>query len=143
MVLSESERLQRQLDSAAKYISRSKVRDSSELISIKQARAASVESPQQVQGSKEKDGNCCEFTAKGKGTNMEYLNILMKAQGCAICSDVDPVTNPGITIPCTTPVPLSTFYTAPCRIPGYQVFFPPKLADGKNCDYNRTWYPSG
>ena len=142
MSLSQSELLQRRLDSMNKYIHRAKTRDSSELTFIKQARAGSVEHPQQVQGVTERDGAACNVTIQGKGTNMEYGNVLLKAQGCAVCSDVDPVTNPGITIPGCSTTTVSSFYTAPCRVPGYQVFFPPKLADGKNCNYNRTWYGS-
>ena len=142
MVLSEAERLSQKMDAAGKYIHRAKVRDSSELTFIKQARAGSVELPQQVTGVKERDGAACQFTTQGKGVNMEYGNVLLKKQSCAICPDVDPVVNPGITIPCCSTTTISSFYTAPCRIPGYNVFFPPRVTDGKNCVLNREFYGS-
>ena len=67
-----------------KYVSRSKVRDSSELTAIRQAQASSVQDPQLVINA---NGVSTFAVTQGKGTNMEYLNVLQRAQGCAICAD--------------------------------------------------------
>jgi hypothetical protein len=67
-----------------KYVSRSKVRDSSELTGIRQAQASRVQDPQLVINA---NGVSTFAVTQGKGTNMEYLNVLQRAQGCAICAD--------------------------------------------------------
>ena len=69
-----------------KYVSRSKVRDSSELTTIRQAQASSVQDPQLVVN-RSADGVSTFGVFQGKGTNKEYLNVLQRAQGCAVCAD--------------------------------------------------------
>ena len=144
MPLSESERLQQRVDSMNKILHTAKTRDSSEQTFITQMRAGSVEHPQLVAGVKEKDGAACNYVTMGKGTNMEYGNVMLKAQSCAVCADPALVTWPSLyqVIPGCSTTAVSSFYTAPCKIPGYQVFFPPRIADGKNCVLNREYYGS-
>ncbi len=145
MTLSSSERLQQKLDGMNKFIHRATTSDSSLNTWRVQARAGKVEIPQQVQTTVENDGNACVRTIQGKGTNMEYLSVLRRAESCAVCADVDPMVNSNrmILIPGASTTLLSTGYTnAPCRIPGFQVFKLPRLISGKNCNYNFEYYGS-
>ena len=84
--MSQSERIARLMSENPKYVSRSKVRDSSELTGIRQAQASGVQDPQLVV-SRSADGVSTFAVVQGKGTNKEYLNVLQRAQGCAVCSD--------------------------------------------------------
>jgi hypothetical protein len=142
MSLSQSERLQQRVDSMTKYIHRTNPVDSSLQTWRVQARAGKVEIPQTVQTVAERDGCAATQTIQGKGTNMEYLNVLRRAESCAVCSDSDPVVNSYVTIPGCSTTLISSSYTAPCTVPGFQVFFPPRIVDGKNCLLNREWYGS-
>jgi hypothetical protein len=142
MSLSQSERLQQRVDSMNKYIHRTNPVDSSLQTWRVQARSGKVEVPQTVQTTVENSGNACTKTIQGKGSNMEYLSILRRAGSCAVCSDSDPVVNAYVMIPGASTALISSSYTAPCRIPGFQVFFPPRIVDGKNCVLNREYYGS-
>ncbi len=152
MAMSQSERIRRIQEESNRYLARAKTRDSSELTLINQARASKTKIPQTVQGSHIEDGCCTTFTAKGNGTNMEYLSLLQASQGCAICSDPDvSILSPRITLP--TPCfdrrvpPFSqqdlsgTPYTPACT-PGFQTFFPPKVNRGPNCNLPHLPYDS-
>ena len=144
MSLSQSERLQQRVDSMTKYIHRTNPVDSSLQTWRVQARAGKVEIPQTVQTVAERDGCAATQTIQGKGTNMEYLNVLRRAESCAVCSDPDPMpcSNRFVIIPGCSTTLISSSYTAPCRVPGFQVFFPPRIVDGKNCVLNREYYGS-
>lgn len=144
MSLSQSERLQQKVDGMTKYIHRANPVDSSLNTWRVQARAGKVESPQTVQTVAERDGCAATQTIQGKGTNMEYLNVLRRAESCAVCSDPDPApaANRFVIIPGCSTTLISSSYTAPCRVPGFQVFFPPRLISGKNCNYNFEYYGS-
>lgn len=106
---------------ANRYIGRPQPTDSSLQTWKVQARGSSVEIPSTVQNRgpnqgtgvmefvNTKDTLLCEpgvgvvNFAKGRGTNGEYLNVLMKAASCAVCADPNPATNPGgVTLPCCT-----------------------------------------
>jgi hypothetical protein len=82
--MSQSERLARLMSENPNYVSRSKVRDSSELTAIRQAQSSRVQDPQLVVSA---DGVSTFAVIQGKGTNKEYLNVLQRAQGCAVCAD--------------------------------------------------------
>uniref|UniRef100_A0A6C0D971 Uncharacterized protein n=1 Tax=viral metagenome TaxID=1070528 RepID=A0A6C0D971_9ZZZZ len=111
MSMSYSERMRYIQEEANKYVARNKCRDSSEITLMRQAKASSVAAPQTVQAvinlhssqqmtSYQGLPDCPDnvvFT--GVGTSNTYSGILQKAQGCAICADPDPVTNPYITLP--------------------------------------------
>ena len=133
-----------------KYVSRSKVRDSSELTTIRQAKASSVEIPQTVQSATLKVdayGNTTEFstivTIRGKGTNMEYGAILQKKQVCAVCEDnVGTDVLPGFYVSTfttydRTKYPFSALsvlstagYTPACKVADPVQYFPPFLERG-------------
>lgn len=145
MAYLQSERLQQKVDSMNKFIHRTKPRDASEITFINQARAGSVETPSTVRGVIEFNGLAYDTLYQGRGTNMEYGNVLLRSQYAAVSADPNPslTINRGITLPgISTPI-ISSFYTAPCRIPGYQVFLKPPIIDGKNCTLNRQVYSSG
>jgi hypothetical protein len=97
MAMSQSEYLRRIVESTPNYVSRSKVRDSSEYTHIQQARASSTYIPAKVENTIERDGCAASVVQTGKGVNMEYGAVLLKAQGCAVCAD--DVLPAGITIP--------------------------------------------
>ena len=141
----QSERLQQKVDSMNKFIHRTNPRDASEITFINQSKAGSVERPSTVRGVIEFNGLAYDTIFQGKGTNMEYGNVLLRSQYAAVSADPNPALNEsrGITLPgLSTPV-ISSFYTAPCRIPGYQVFLKAPIIDGKNCALNRQVYSSG
>ena len=153
--MSQSERLSRIMNENQKYVSRSKVRDSSELTAIRQAKASSVAAPQIVESAGLKVdayGNTTEFstivTIQGKGTNKEYGAILQKAQGCAICKDdVGTDVLPGFYVSSFTTYdrakypfsPLSVLstasYTATCKTSDPVQYFPPFLERGNTNNY--------
>jgi hypothetical protein len=164
MALSQSERMRIIMDEQPKYISRSKVRDSSELTVIRKARASGTEIPTSVAGIKEVDGCARNVIYRGKGTNMDYDSVLERAQFTSAFVEstfVDVGVSNRILV--TPPVydrrkePLSqqdlsgTFingafvgpYTAPCRVPGFVQYFPPKRFNGKYCKFNTNVLPSG
>ena len=138
-----------------KYVSRSKVRDSSELTAIRQAKASSVPIPQTVQSATLKVdayGNTTEFstivTIRGKGTNMEYGAILQKKQGCAICEDdVGTDVLPGFYVSTFTTYDRSKYpfsalsvlstasYTPVCKVADPVQYFPPFLERGPTNNY--------
>lgn len=150
VAMSQSERLARVMNENQKYVSRSKVRDSSELTYIRQAKASSVKIPQIVQtvGLKvDAYGNTTSLstvvTVKGAGTNMEYGSILQKAQACAICEDdvgtdilpgfyVSTFTTYDRTKPPFSPLSiLSTAgYTPTCEVKDPVQYFPPFVQRG-------------
>jgi hypothetical protein len=135
--MSQSERLRRIQEDGPRFISRAKVRDSSEYTHIQQARASKTHIPLTI------STQCATIT--GKGTNMEYLTILKRAEGAAICAD--PPVFPGVYVPGVgydhTAPPfsqqnLSTAYK-PAMKPGFQQYF--HFNTGSNC-CQATLYPS-
>jgi hypothetical protein len=90
MAMSQSEYLRRIVESTPNYVSRSKVRDSSEYTGIQRARAAATYIPAKVANTIERNGCAASVVQTGKGVNMEYGGVLLKAQGCAICADSRP-----------------------------------------------------
>ena len=108
MAMSYSERMRYIMEENNKYIARNKVRDSSELTLIRQAKATSTATPQTVpavidlhssQQMTSYDGlsDCPRNVVyTGVGTSNDYSAILQRAQGCAVCSDDDPALNPYI-----------------------------------------------
>ena len=152
--MSQSERLARIINENKNYVSRSKVRDASELTTIRQAKASSVEIPQLVQGTALKVdafGVTTSYSTmtvtRGKGTNMEYLNVLQKKQGCAICADnVGTDVLPGIYVSTFTTYDRSAppfaqkridsnTYTLPCKVADPVQYFPPFLERGDTNNY--------
>jgi hypothetical protein len=122
------------------YVSRSKVRDSSELTSIRQAQASRVQDPQLVVNA---NGVSTFAVVKGKGTNMEYLNVLQRQQGCAVCADnVGTDVLPGIYVSTfttydRTKYPFSPYsvlstagYKEECTVADPVQYFPPFLQRG-------------
>ena len=111
MVMSYSERMRYIQEEANKYLARNKVRDSSELTLIRQAKASSVVQPQIVQNVYDQHTNQIVppyqeapnrstigvFT--GVGTQHDYSAILQKAQSCAVCADDDSTLNRYIILP--------------------------------------------
>ena len=109
--MSYAQLMRYKMEEANKYISRNKVRDSSELTLIKQAKATSTVAPQTVaavvdlhssQQMTSYDGlpSCAaNVVYTGVGTSNDYSAILQKAQGCAVCSDDNAVNNPYIRLP--------------------------------------------
>ena len=129
MVLSQSERISQLLDNSRKYVSRNKVRDSSELTLIHQAKASSgfvspnnisVTTPLVIEATADPhtaqlipsyDGSS-DCAAKvfytGVGTGMDQTAILQNKQQKAICCDDDPALNPYIILPvpsCANAIP--------------------------------------
>ena len=138
--MSQSERLARLMDENPKYVSRSKVRDSSELTGIRQAQASRVQDPQLVINA---DGISTFAVSQGKGTNKEYLNVLQRAQGCAVCVDnVATDVLPGIYVSTfttydRTKYPFSPYsvlsttgYKEECAVTDPVKYFPPFLERG-------------
>ena len=142
MAMSQSEYLRRIVESTPKYVSRSKVRDSSEYTVIQQARASSAYIPAKVANIIERDGCAASVVQTGKGMNKEYGGVLLKAQGCAICADV--VLPAGIVIPTVCydrrKPPFSqqdlsgNTYTPPCT-PGQNFFNDRSAVVGARCIY--------
>ena len=151
--MSQSERLNRIMNENQKYVSRAKVRDASETTSIRQAKASSVEIPQTVQSATLKvdargviTGQSTTITIEGKGTNMEYLNVLQRKQGCAVCADnVSLDALPGFyvssfvtydrTKPPFSQKDLSNAYTPACKVADPVQYFPPFLERGNTNPY--------
>ena len=110
MVLSEGERMSQVLDNSRKLVARNKVRDSSELTLINQAKASSTVVPSVVQSvanpaslqivpNYEYANDCQAVTYfTGVGTN-DQTALLYNKQKAAICADDDPSTNPYIILP--------------------------------------------
>jgi hypothetical protein len=161
MAMLQSERLNYLLQEQTKYISRSKVRDSSELTGIRKAQASGTEIPQTVSGTRDIDGSAVNVIYEGKGTNMEYASVLEKAQHCAVKSDtmssdvlrtnvISPITYDRRKEPFSQQDLSGAFiagvftgpYTAPCKVPGFVQYFPPIKFIGKNCNFNQNIYPS-
>ena len=111
MSMSYSERMRYIMEENNKFVARNKVRDSSELTLMRQAKATSTASPQTVaavinrhtsQQMTSYDGlsDCpTNVVFSGVGTSNDYSAILQKAQGCAVCSDDNAVNNQYITLP--------------------------------------------
>lgn len=160
MSMSYSERLRYIQEENNKFISRNKVRDSSELTLIKQAKASSVQQPQTVSTVIDRNtsqqmttypyqSDCAaNVVFTGNGTNMDYTAKLQKSQSCALCSDDDSVVNRYITLP--TPCYdrlqfpfIQTNLSTPvvCHDPGFNKYFPP----GPPCATSTNIYytPSG
>ena len=102
MAMSQSEYLSRLTFESNKYISRNKVRDSSEQTFITQARSSGNVNPTSVQFVGNTKNVSTNMTMRGSGTNMTYTSILQGAQKCAVCSDPDPAVAASITLPCNT-----------------------------------------
>lgn len=142
--MSYSERMRYIQEEANKYVARNKVRDSSELTLMRQAKATSTTVPQTVSAvinphtsqqmtSYQGLPDCAaNVVYTGVGTSNDYSAILQRSQGCAICSDSDPVLNQYITLP--TPcfnregfpfVQSNVSSPVYCKDPGFNVYFPP------------------
>ena len=118
MALSSSELTRRIQEAANQYISRNKVRTSSELTLINQAKASKTALPQTVSAAIDAHTNqivppypylqyqSTNVVFTGVGTQHDYSGILQKAQSCAVCSDDDPSLNPYIKLPtvCVNPL---------------------------------------
>lgn len=150
MAMSQSEYLSRLTFESSKYISRNKVRDSSEQTFITQARASGNVYPTSVQYVGNTNNVSTIMTMRGNGTNMSYTSILMGAQKCAVCSDPDPAVSTSITLPCNTTdhrqppwaqQPTSNVYVN-CTVPPNQYFFPilPSFCSTNMIKYS---FPSG
>jgi hypothetical protein len=150
VAMSQSELLRLTMNEQPRYISRAKVRDSSEQTAIVKARSSGVDIPNTVlSAGLQTDARGLHtnistvVTIRGKGTNMDYDSVLERAQSAAICADISPSLQPAITLyspvysrtaPPFSQQTLSTAYTAPCKIPGNNVYFPPFLQRGQNGD---------
>lgn len=134
--MSQQEYLTRQMFESTKFISRNKVRDQSEQVLKLQAQANKTVVAAYRTGS-----------VIGAGTQGEYTGIMLAAQACAICSDVDPVAKPSVTIACATSSHTeppwaqqgsAAPYIPACQ-PGKADYFPPKLS--VTCSTNQIRYP--
>jgi hypothetical protein len=144
MAMSSSELTRRINEAANIYLARNKVRDSSELTLIRQAKATSVVAPKTVPVSIDRRTNqivppyqyasdlSCNTVFTGVGTQNDYSAILQGKQKCAVCSDDDPSINPYIILPtpCINPLQfpfIQKDLSTPviCSIPGFNVYFPP------------------
>lgn len=142
--MSYSERLRYIMEEANKYVARNKVRDSSELTLIRQAKATSTTAPQTVaavvnlhtsQQMTSYDGlpTCgANVVYTGVGTSNDYSAILQRKQGCAVCADDDPALNPYIVqaTPCYNRsgfpfVQSNVSSPVYCKDPGFNVYKPP------------------
>jgi len=154
VAMSQSERLKRVVAEQINYVSRAKVRDSSEYTAIQKARASGNEIPTRVIGADlQVDARgimksiSTTVTITGRGTNMDYDSIMERQQFGAISADIAPSLMQGIIIPSpvysryTQPFAqqtLSTAYTPACKVPGTEVYFPPFVVRGppnKGCSY--------
>jgi len=163
MSMSQGERIRRIEEEAKQYISRTKVRDASELTHIRRAQASKTQIPQVVSDKRfigdsiDSIGNNVQrVTIKGKGTNMEYTNVLQNAEHNAICGDSQIQTNPYLAL--GTYVPAVCYdrnkppfaqqdltnpahvYVPQC-VPGPATYFP-NITD-TTCVYDRVITPSG
>ena len=159
VAMSQSERLQRVMAESTNYISRARVRDSSEYTAIAKARASGTEIPTAIAGAGLQvdargipHGFSTTVTYKGKGTNMDYDSVMERAQFAAVSADISPALMQGIILPSpvysryTTPFAqqnMSTAYTPACTVPGTEVYFPPFLYRGQPGDgCNNTHLPN-
>jgi hypothetical protein len=171
-IMSQSERLQRLSEEQTKYISPTKVRDSSEQTAIRKAQASATyfglgaspgsSFPLSVPGTIETKGLANNVTFRGKGTNMDYDSVLERAQFASVQADrlssanyVRDVIAPIVYDRRKTPFSQQDLsgafiqgaftgpYTAPCRVPGFVQYFPPKRFNGKYCKFNTNVLPSG
>jgi hypothetical protein len=149
--MTQSERIRLIQEQSNKYVSRNKCNDSSLQTLIVQAKASSTYTPQRVKGN-----TGCTVVATGKGTNGEFINILQAAQANAMgapCSNTTGDT--GVTPVVTLPIPcinynappwtqqnMSSFYVAPCAIPGKNDYFPPRVSNGPGCTTTKITTPS-
>ena len=160
MAMSYAQRLRYIQEENNKYIARNKVRDSSELTLIRQAKASSIQQPQTVstivdlhtsqQMTTYPYQNQCATNVvyTGVGTFNDYTAKLQKQQSCAVCADDDSVINQYITLPTPTfdrlqfPF-IQTNLSTPviCHDPGFIKYFPagPPCALSTNIYYT----PSG
>lgn len=171
-VMSQSERLIRLAEEQPKYTSVTKVRDSSEQTAIRKAQASGTYAglgpragsnyPLSVPGTIEIKGLATNVTYRGKGTNMDYDSVLERAQFAAVQGDrlssalyvrdaiIPPVYDRRM-VPFSQQDLSGAFvqgvftgpYTAPCRVPGFVQYFPPKRFNGKYCNFNTNVLPSG
>jgi hypothetical protein len=144
MAMSYAQRMRYIQEEANKFVARNKVRDSSELTLIRQAKASSVELPQTVSAVINQhtslqmtpypyESDCpTNVVFTGVGTSNDYTAKLQKAQSCAVCADDNPVNNQYITLPTPcfdrTQFPfIQTNLSTPviCKDPGFNQFFPP------------------
>jgi hypothetical protein len=158
MAMSSSELLRRRQEEANKYISRAKVRDSSEVTLINQAKASKNYLPTTV-SSIVSDGDSCArlIYIRGNGTNMTYTNVLQGKQGCAVCADDDPVVNRVAVLP--TPcydrrkapfaqqdlsgnVGSGGVVYQPACTPGFVTYFPTEPNRGPTCTLPHLPYDS-
>lgn len=156
--MSQGERMRYILEESQKYVARNKVRDSSELTLIRQAKASSVQVPQTVPTVVDLNtsqqmttypyqSDCpTNVVYTGGGTQMDYTAKLYKQQSCAVCADDDPVKNQYIILPTPcydrTQFPfIQTNISTPvvCHDPGFNKFFPP----GPPCAASTNIYYSG
>lgn len=154
--MTQSERLRYIEKEANKYVSRSKPRDSSEITHFRQAQASGTKIPQSV-SSKQLQGtvatrlntNCCQQQIKGKGTNMEFTQVLQSREHDAVCTT--PIGQAGkieLPVPCIdrTKPPFAQQdlnkqpYVPPCT-PGFRQYFP--IVTDSTCVYDRVITPSG
>ena len=144
MSMSYAQRMRYIQEEANKYVARNKVRDSSELTSIRQARASSVQQPQTVSTIIDRhtslqmtpyfyQSECAaNVVFTGVGTSNDYTAKMLKAQSCAVCADDNSVVNQYITLPTPcfdrTQFPfIQTNLSTPvvCHDPGFNKYFPP------------------
>lgn len=156
--MSQGERMRYILEESQKFVARNKVRDSSELTLIRQAKGSSVEVPQTVQAvvnlhtsqqmtTYPYQSDCpTNVVYTGVRTQMDYTSKLNKSQSCAVCADDNAVNNQYITLPTPcydrTQFPfIQTNLSTPvvCRDPGFNKFFPP----GPPCAASTNIYYSG
>ena len=156
--MTQSERIRLIQEQANKYVSRNKCNDSSLQTLIVQSKASATYAAQTVQNRSGWGQGTSSFSvvAKGKGTNGEYINMLQAAQANAIgapCSNTPADTGvpPVITLPTPcinynappwTQQNMSSFYVAPCAIPGKNDFFPPRVPNGPGCTTTKITTPS-
>ena len=164
MAMSQGERLARLQEESKTYISRVKVRDSSELTHIRRAQASRTTIPQSISDIRpigdtiDAIGTKIQTVQiKGKGTNMEYGNVLRNAENSAICGATQVQTNPYLALGTYVPAPCydrsrppfaqqdllypNTVYTSPNCPPGTETYFP-RINDS-TCVYDRVITPSG
>jgi hypothetical protein len=140
--MSQSERLALIQKQATKYVARNKCVDSSVQTMRVQSLASATPTPGSVP-------LACGV-ARGKGANGEYIGILQKAQGCAICAD-EPQGPRSVILdtPCInqqappfTQQNMSQIYVPPCT-PGNASYPWSKVFDPTGCKYARNTTPSG
>jgi hypothetical protein len=163
MSMSQGERIRRIEEEAKVYISRTKVRDASELTNIRQAQASKTQTPQTITDTRfigdsiDSIGNNVQrVTIKGKGTHMEYTNVLQNAEHNAICGDSQVQNNPYLALGTYVPAPcydrnkppfaqqdltIPDHVYVPQCVPGTNTYFP-RINDS-TCVYDRVITPSG